>query len=794
MWLVILLVMTLVGLPLAHILFPRLPSRGFLLAKPLGLLLFGFVGWLLLFTGTFTNGRGYLFLVLILVVLAAAIAYGRLPTLVAEIRSRRWQIVLGEVVFAVAFLLFALYRARNPDIAGTEKPMEFAMLSTVMRSPTFPPTDPWLSGFAVNYYYFGYFVFGALGNLAGTVPAVAFNLALTTVFALVALVTFSLGGDLLAMGRASATALERNVTGALAAVFTLVAGNLAAYRFVTEPEIRGQDFWRGIGWNASRVLQRTGDGGELQDYTINEFPAFSFVLGDLHPHVMALPFTLLAAALALSWLLAWSDKEVAYRETIPLAVGAAVLLGALNVTNPWDYPSFAVLIALAGAAGLSFFGDRRKWTDLVLHLAGVIALSLLLYLPYHQHFQPFISELGLVSIRSAAGPFVVVFGLWIVAAVGLAAYRLGRDRLADRWRLLAVAALTTVLWVTDLPGAVLVLCVLLAGTMAFIGLRRSDGDPRRAALPLVFFAGFGLAAVPEVVFVDDFFGPPYERMNTVFKIYFQAWPLLAVASAPALYLFLRRAWGRGVWREREWPSGSDASPLASELIFIGGMVAILLLVVLFRGQLQIWPLVAAIVLLAIQASIRGPWAEDGVRPLAAGFTAVVLVLLFVAMIYPVAAGGQRIKGNPYPTLDGLDFARRAWPAEVEAAEWLRENAPADAVVLEASGTAYSDYAHVSAWTGIPTVIGWDQHEGLWRGDRLEVDPRIVDVNAIYEGRGRVETLSLLQKYDVRFVYVGRLEREKYGLDVATRFGGFPVLFEIRGEVSIFGVPLSTPGS
>ncbi|HJN39210.1 MAG TPA: hypothetical protein QGH28_03435, partial [Chloroflexota bacterium] len=150
--------------------------------------------------------------------------------------------------------------------------------------------------------------------------------------------------------------------------------------------------------------------------------------------------------------------------------------------------------------------------------------------------------------------------------------------------------------------------------------------------------------------------------------------------------------------------------------------------------------------------------------------------------------------NAYATLDGLDYARRIWPAEVEAAEWLRANAPDDAVVLEAAGTAYSDFAHVSAWTGIPTVIGWDQHEGLWRGDRLEVDPRIVDVDAIYQGRGMTETLQLLQKYDVRYVYVGRMEMEKYGPTVTTRFSGFPLLFEVRGAVSVFGVPLSTPAN
>ncbi len=789
--------MTAVGLPVAHVLFARLPSRGYLLAKPLGLLLFSFAAWLPLYTGLVTNGQTYLLAVLGIGLLAALEAQRRMPGLLAGLRERRWQVLAGEVVFAVAFVLFALYRARNPDIVGTEKPMEFAMLSTVMRSPSLPPADPWMAGLPVNYYYFGYFIYGALGNLAGTALAVAFNLAVTSIFGLVALVAYSLGGDLLGLARAQVGVRARNFAGLLAAVFTLVAGNLTAYRLITEPDLHNQDFWRGIGWNASRVLQRTGDGGELQDYTINEFPAFSFILGDLHPHVMALPFTLLAAALALAWLLAWTEPEFAYRNTIPLAIGAAVLLGALNVMNPWDYPSFALLIGLAGAAGLVFFGDRARWIDLVIHMAAVVALSLLLYLPYHRHFEPFISQFGRVEVRSAVGPFVVIFGLWIVAALGLAAYRLGRGRRADRWVLLVVVVLTVILWLSDVPATVLVMCLLIAATMAFVGVRRSGaGQPGRLALPFLFFAGFGLAAVPELVFVDDFFGPPYERMNTVFKIYFQAWPLLAVASAPAIFLLLRRGWARGVWRKHEWPRGAAASPLGSGLMFIGGLLVILAVLLLFGGQPLPWrsvtvALVAAVVL---QASINGPWEEGGAGAWTAGFTVVVIALFFVAMIYPVAAGKERMQGNAYATLDGLDYARRIWPAEVEAAEWLRANAPDDAVVLEAAGTAYSDFAHVSAWTGIPTVIGWDQHEGLWRGDRLEVDSRIVDVDAIYQGLGMTETLQLLEKYNVRYVYVGRMEMEKYGPAVATRFSGFPLLFEVRGAVSVFGVPLSTPAN
>lgn len=720
--------MTLIGLPFAHVLFPKFQSRGYLFAKSLGLLVYGFVSWLLLSSGAFANAQGFLIVILFALVVLAVAVSSRSSELIAEIRNRRYQILLGELVFAVAFLMFALYRARNPEIVGTEKPMEFAILSSVMRSSTFPPPDPWLSGFSLNYYYFGYFIGGSIANLAGTAAAVAFNLFLTTIFSLTAMVAFSLGRDLLGLYRSTSTKVALNVTGGLAAVFVLAAGNLTGYQLIIDSQVREKNYWQGIGWNASRVLQHSNNAGELQDYTITEFPAFSFILGDLHPHLIALPFTLLATACALSWLLLWGNRSSSYRGTIPLTIITALLLGALHVINPWDYPSFIALTIVASLVGLFICGQRKQWISLTLHLVIMIVLSLLLYLPYHLHFQPFITQFGLVSIRSTIGPFVIVFGFWIVAAVVLGVYRLGSDSLSGRWTILAVSTLLVVLWISNVPLSVLLLCTLLMAFMVLQGMVGVNRDPRLVSLPLLFFAGFGLAAIPEIIFVDDFFSPPYERMNTVFKIYFQAWPLLAVASAPALYIFISMTWGQ---RRRT---------------VLGG-----------------------------------------------GVTALISILFLLSILYPIVAGRARIAEHQISTLDGLAFAKQDWPAVVEATDWLRHEAPEDSILLEAVGDAYSTYSRISAWTGIPTVIGWPQHEVLWRGDRQLIDTRVADVDIMFGGTDPDHTLELLNKYDVRYIVVGPMEREKYGPDVAARFNGYPLLFNIPHEVSIFGIPVKHLG-
>lgn len=722
------ILMTLIGLPFSHVLFPKLPSRGYLFAKPLGLLVYSFVSWLLLSSGAFTNTPGFLIVILCILVVSVVVAGIRSTEFVAEIRNRRWQILAGELVFAVAFLVFALYRARNPEIVGTEKPMEFAILNSVMRSSSFPPPDPWLSGFSLNYYYFGFFIGGVIANLAGTAASIAFNLFLITIFSLTAMVTFSLGRDLLGLYRNTSTHLELNVTGGLAAFFVLAAGNMTSYQFIIDSQVREKNFWQGLGWNASRVLQRSDSVGELQDYTITEFPAFSFVLGDLHPHLIALPFTMLATACALNWLLWGGNRSWSYRGTIPLTIMTALILGALNVINPWDYPSFTALTIFAGLVGVFICGQGKQWLCLMVHLVIVIVLSLLFYLPYHLHFQPFFTQLGLVTIRSTIGPFMIIFGFWIVAAVVLGAYRLGRDSLPGRWTIVVISTLIVVLWISNVPLSVLLLCTLLMAFMIIQSMVGVNGDSRLVALPLIFFAGFGLAAVPEIVFVDDFFSPPYERMNTVFKIYFQAWPLLAVASAPALCVFMSMTWGQKT------------------------------------------------------RTILG-----------SGATALISILFLLSILYPIVAGRARIAEHQMSTLDGLAFAKRDQPAVAEAADWLQNEAPEDSILLEAVGDAYSSYSRISAWTGIPTVIGWPQHEMLWRGDRQLIDARVADVDIIFGGTDPDRTFELLNKYDVHYIFVGPMEREKYGPDVASRFSGYPLLFSVPYEVAIYGMPMKNLG-
>jgi YYY domain-containing protein len=234
----------------------------------------------------------------------------------------------------------------------------------------------------------------------------------------------------------------------------------------------------------------------------------------------------------------------------------------------------------------------------------------------------------------------------------------------------------------------------------------------------------------ELVFLRDYFGPGFQRMNTVFKFYYQVWILLGLAAA---YGTLR------VWEilgARPLPASArgEGSPSPARLE-------------------------------------RGPGGE-AVRPLARGIFALVLVVLCAsALVYPLVAGYARAdRFQRRPTLDGIAYWEQVLPGDLPAIRWLQQQVTGAPVILEAlppDRAAYSEFNRVSAFTGLPTVIGWGQHERLWRGQPLydEIARRQQDVEQAYRTPQPQEAEAILQKYNVQLVYVGPLERQTYGAGV-----------------------------
>lgn len=831
-WVLALALLQALGLPLAFRLFARLPERGYALARLLGWLTLGYAAWLLGSLGLAGNESGGILLGAFAVAGLGALWLGPRgwADLRAWLRRERAYVFAVEGVFLAAFLIWTWVRAYNPQILGTEKPMEYMFLNAILRSPSLPPQDAWLSDHAISYYYFGYYLVALLTRLTAVPSAVAFNLALAALFALSVQASLGVVLNLILWVQRARTATPPRLLSALAPallapLLLLLIGNFYGIldlarqnRLLAEAQIPAlyYDFgdlaqggsqmpgvrfgrvnlwaWLDLkpdplppattpGWRwelgnwffAARTLHdRDLLGRETE--AIDEFPAFSFLLGDLHPHVLALPFGVLGAGLALAWLLrAQAATSPAWRKDWSFGLLSALILGGLAFLNTWDFPIYLFLVALADLGG---YGLRAGWEALraafprrvgVWAVLGV--LSLALYWPYF-----------LVTFQSQAGGIlpnliyptrfqqaVVMFGPLLLPVMGLLLWLRVRGRAAfDRraaWLLgggmlvgLALLALLLTLvlslnanlrglifqalgplsvsqalglWlqrrlVDGLTSLVAALGLAWAGGLAVGWLRRGNATTawppaeERPALWMMlafFFTGALLWLAPEFIYLRDNFGT---RMNTLFKFYFQTWVLWSLGGAFGLWYLAQKA----------------------------GRVA---------------------------------------RTLGLGVSALGICL--GAYYLPGSLPAKTGNFAGLPTLDGMAYFAAAYPNDWAAIQWLQQNASPGAVLLEGSRGAYWIEGRSSRFamaTGIPTLMGWANHEAQWRGEYFgQVSGRQEDIRALYQTRDEIEARLLLEHYRITYVIISDLERQWYRPLEETKFERLMRRVFQRGDVVIY---------
>jgi YYY domain-containing protein len=815
----------------------HLPGRGYAFAKALGLLVVGYLFWMGGSLGLLSNSRTAILFCMLTLGLASMWVWRKNATDIRRfVSENRRLIVACELVFALAFVGWALVRAYNPDIAATEKPMEIAFLNAILRSERLPPHDPWLSGFSISYYYFGYLMVALLTRLSGVAPSVAFNLAIALLFSLAALGSFGLVYDLIAndRGREARDGVATVLWSLLGPVFVVVIGNLEGLFEVLHTRGLGSpSFWKWLDvnglidapvnrrwvptdawwwWRASRVVNdRDLSGVHIE--VIDEFPQFSFLLGDMHPHVLALPFVLLSLAIALNTLLG-SRKWAAVLETTQEGTAAesrslvtrgagmvrlmwhhmgtdlvltALVLGALGFLNTWDFPIHLSVVLAAFVAGQLVRRRSDWWLCSGLFALSISVPAVLLYLPFYVGFQ---SQAGgilpLFFNVTRVHQYLLMFGPFVFVIVSLTLLRL-----AQIWR--ATGHEQRRGFVVDLASPLL---VLIVGTLLLMGLAVASVTLTSSGKQFLQ----GVLANEQVQALIRTTGVAGLLRQAVVMRLAHPWTLLLMVCVLAsLWHLLQHSWRSG--------SLGDADETAS-LVFaelVAGVAFLLTLVVefiylrdlfgtrmntVFKFYYQAW------VMMAISAAFGSYYilGRTGVRlsgALRVGRSAwgVMLLLLVAAgMIYPLLAIPNKAGGFKGPAeLDGMAFLQNARPDDYEAIRWLQENVTGMAYIVESSGGSYSDAGFVSAFTGLPTVLGWDFHQYQWRGNTVESGKRQPDVAQIYQSSTPSQVLSLLDAYDVEYVYLGAVEKRNYGVSpqAEDRFGRFLETVYQRGGVSIY---------
>ncbi len=795
--------------PLAFALFPALADRGYALSRAAGLLMWGYVFWLFASLGIAQNDvGGLLFALVVIAALSALSIFKRKSEIKNFLQSSLPLILAAEILFFAAFAFLAFVRSANPELNGTERPMELAFINAILRSPSFPPQDPWLSGYAISYYYFGYVMTAMLARLSGVPGTAAHNLMTALIFALGAVGSYGILYNLLAEAERrpkteegkAVHPLSPAVYGLFAPLFLLLVSNFEALLevlhrlgFFWTKNADGQYasvFWKWLDmkelslpptepfqfmpdrylwwWRASRVIQDYDmQGNHLE--VIDEFPFFSFLLGDLHPHVLAIPFGLLAAASALHLFLGGWRGEIKLPLGMKLHIGyagfffSAVLLGGLAFLNTWD-----ILVAAALLVGAYVFWRAREqgWNwerleDLFLLGLPLGFFSILLYFPFYLGFSSQAGGLlpNLMYVTRGAHLWV----MWGTLLVPIFAYLIRAWKLAEtpNWKLAFLLGLGFVVllwafswllgWIASIvdPGFVQTflqsqgmtasqffaaaslrrlarlasLITLLAVLIpAFACLFPKSPSPH-SQLPtahqfvlLLLALGGVLVLAPEFVYLRDQFG---YRINTIFKFYYQAWMLWSLAAAFAV------AW-------------------------------------LFQNLRPFWN---------------------------AAFRILTALVLFAGLLYPVLGLATKTQNFNPPfgfTLDDFDRVRRENPDEAAALEFL-QTVP-NGVVAEAVGGSYqSEYARVATYTGLQNVLGWPGHESQWRGGAEPQGTRSEDIVTLYVTPHWDTAKAVIDRYDIRYIFVGATEYASMPVKEEKFRAHLKIIFQ-QGSVTVYEAP------
>lgn len=422
-WWVVLELLGLIAFPFTSLFLGNLPDRGFVISKTIGLVLTVYLVWIAVSAGLARYDRGFIWLVVVAFALLSLGTAIRLRDQLAAFFRLEWKRVLaGEIVFLGAFAIFLALRMWYPDLGHQfspvtptnpgggrmgEKQMELAYLNAIVRSRVFPPLDPFFAHGYINYYYFGFVLVATLCKLSEIIPSTGFNLAIATFFAMLLANSFSV-----------VLAITRRITpGVIAAILVGLIGNLnGAWQVISDLMSvgtihSGLPFFGGLVgtlsglsqvlfhhqalpafdfWGPTRIIPWPG-------VPIDEFPYFTYLFADLHPHLLAFPLTVAAIAMAVNLLLGPAGGRT--RSAVFLVLGG-VLLGSLEATNPWDFPTYLGVVALGALVGAYATQRRLHWRLLIHPLVwatGLAVVALILYLPFERNYTTvFTTGVGLV--------------------------------------------------------------------------------------------------------------------------------------------------------------------------------------------------------------------------------------------------------------------------------------------------------------------------------------------------------------------------------------------------------------
>ncbi len=561
-WWLALLTLGIVFFPISSLIFSKFHDRGWLFSKTIGIAFSGWLMWYLasvrLFKFTAVNcyiaiGLCLLLNIAVLIITIIKQKKKNQPSVYA-LTEKEWNAVLiSEIIFFVFFLFWTYLGGFNPKAYGTEKFMDYGFMTSMMRTDYMPPQDFWMAGENLNYYYVGQYLIVFLTKISGVSVGVAYNLGLMMLagfgFALPFTLMYQVAKDFTfskpaqEKGKTEEVASGKMfpvITGAISGIAVSLSGNMhyPIYKWLV-PSIQEMfglevdSYWfpdatRYIGYNP-----------ETKDKTIHEFPLYSFVLGDLHAHVINIIFVLTVLALLYALLQKrkarmdlirnGADIEpVIMKEEIlqPAILMLGFFIGLFHMTNYWDNPIYFVVsgaIILFSNAVLYRF-TKKTFLLTLFHAALIVVISQLVSLPFTLSFEQISTSINPTVARSPFYKLVVLWGLPVTAVISFLIVLAKKIPAGHKKKPAANRDLSQGLPVAERNFMIRFLNSLQISDLFVLTMG---------------LCAIGLILIPEVIYVKDIYSGDYKRANTMFKLTYQAYIMFGLCMGYIITRYLR---------------------------------------------------------------------------------------------------------------------------------------------------------------------------------------------------------------------------------------------------------------
>lgn len=800
--------------PLLARVFPRLPDRGYGIAKVVGLLLVAWIAW----TGAsiqlpLWNQGGIAFTLGALALLSIALSWSQRRSLWAWVRENRNQILLIEGLSFALFIAFIGVRLTNPDLwhsyKGGEKPMDFAYFNAILRSTIFPAIDPWFADGYLNYYYFGFVLVGSPVLLLQIVPSFAYNLIIPTLFAVTGIGAFSAAFNITASwnntgadthARKQHRSANPYAAGIMALLLCVVLGNLDTIR------VLGNGLARLGGYQTPLGIQDYFQRQYMERYAISQ------------DGVLVLPFEReleLSARITAPSVFDHIEYELANSTALVrgLVSGTVAALGGSPLpigSDRWYWGPSRVLAETPGVEGnaiteMPYF--TFLYGDLHAHMINLPVLLLVIIFVFHEVRQAEtaqrdrISQFLAVAIGAVAVGLINAINTWdwpgflLFSVIGLGyAWWL-------RWRTINRTSLLDMLFYIGgflllSRAAALPYTTYYAATYGSLQLWDGGKTPIWAYFDihgLFLFLIFSLlvwdtARWFRTIRMSNLRGQANVALIMLLMGLLAALLIMGLSlmgyqvvliAVPLILWMIPLFFRRGQSREMQFvivvTGLALAMTLGVEFIVLSGDIGRQNTV--FKFYMQAW------ILLSVAGGAAFAWVLCNIDSWSGWlrylWSLPLAVLFGIALMFPVMATRGRAMDRMVPdlpiTLDGMDYMQRTehvlldYGVPISLADdytiirWMQDNVQGSPVIMEGRSAA-SEYrwnGRIAIYTGLPSVLGWRFHQTQQR--TFDPLPRLVNqreenIKTFYNTESLEAAVRMLRHYRVQYVVVSTMER------------------------------------